>query len=196
MTVRFETAQDLFDAFPSLENDVEAAPTGEDVLGYLRRLATSATPEDAITFTAYLLRRRDAVYWGCVALARLDLADEGSRTLATARTWVRAPSDGAQRAALEAAQAGDPTLEATWLAYAAGWSGGNISAPGDPPMVPPQYLTARAVRAALLIGIARPPIKARRAGLDACLAEGWRIIECDEPDYAAFGAPGVARDST
>lgn len=186
MTVRFETAEDLFEAFPNLSDDMEASPSTQETRTYLRGLSDSATPEDAITFIAYLLRRRDAVYWGCKALARLDLVDAGSRGLHAARDWVVTPTEAAQRNALEAAQTGDPALEGTWLAYAAGWSGGNISAPGDPPMVPPQHLTARAVRAALLIAIARPPMKARRASLETCLEVGWAVLEDDEIDYAGI----------
>ena len=50
--------------------------------------------------------------------------------------------------------AGQP---ATWMALAAGWSGGSIVAPDLGPVPAPPHQTARAVRAGLMIAMAQIP---------------------------------------
>ena len=60
---RFTSAQEVFDAFPSTERDISAAPTHEPPLVYLQRLRRSETPEDAVSFLAYALGRRGEAGW-------------------------------------------------------------------------------------------------------------------------------------
>ena len=61
--IRFTSARNVFEAFPDLGR-VVAAPAGDPApLDYARELMASPTPTDSIAFIAYLLPRREAVWW-------------------------------------------------------------------------------------------------------------------------------------
>jgi hypothetical protein len=173
---RFTTARDVFDAFPAAHDDIEAEPTDDPPLVFLRGLVASPTPENGVTFCAYLLPRREAVWWACQCVRALNAirGEAEEAALEAAEAWVREPEEGLRRAALELGGSGDQSAPSTWLAYAAAWSGGSMTT-GDPPVPAPPHLTAKAVRAAVLMALARVPVKQRRESLGACLKEGMRL---------------------
>ena len=117
--VRFASAHNVFDSFADLKH--AAAQPKKDVgpLDHARALLTSPRPSDAIVFMAYLLPRREAVWWAlqCVrAMLGVSAEDEALRA---AENWVRTPDENNRSAALVAANAGDPSVPTTWLAFAA-----------------------------------------------------------------------------
>jgi hypothetical protein len=61
--IRFATARNVFEAFPELGRVL--APPADDPapLDYTRAALSSPRPTDAIIFLAYLLPRREAVWW-------------------------------------------------------------------------------------------------------------------------------------
>lgn len=179
--LRFATARDVLEAFPTLAEDMLAAPAEREPLAFLGELADGETPEDAVSFCAYMLPRRDAVWWACrsvraLAPPREPIEDEA---LAAAEAWVRAPSEESRVHALNVGNAADPTRATTWAAFAAAWSGGNLSV-GDHAGAPaPPYLTAKAARACLLIMLARVSATERRARLRSCIEGGIRLAVAD-----------------
>ncbi len=58
--LRFFTAREVFEAFPGAAGDMAGTPRDdtETPLDFLARLLASPTPEDAVSFCAYLLGRR------------------------------------------------------------------------------------------------------------------------------------------
>ncbi len=92
------------------------------------------------------------------------------------RAWVREPTEYRRRTALSAGLGGNHAFAGTWLSLAAGGSGGTfmIDGQGGPPV--PRDMTAKAVRAATLISLARLPIDDRAAKLVAC------VDICRNPD--------------
>jgi hypothetical protein len=174
--LRFATARDVFEAFPSAARDLRAAPTGEPPLAFARSLAQGPTPEDALGFCAYLLPRREAVWWSCQCVRCLtpQPAENELKGLQAAEAWVKAPQDEVRRAALEVGMAGDRNAAATWCALAAGWSGGTMPAAGHPVPVPP-HLTAKAVRIAVLTALARVSAGDRAARIGECLEGAVRL---------------------
>ena len=175
MRVRFQTAQDVALAFPTLADDLAAVPDGTECLAFMKQLLASETPEDSIAFFAYFAPRREAVWWCCRCLAALDEAAEEGPALAAARAWVLDPEEEQRLAALSEAEAGPADAAQTWAAFAAGWSGGNIAPPGNPPVSAAPPLTAKAVRAALLVAVASAPFADRRARLERCVEEALRV---------------------
>jgi hypothetical protein len=177
--LRFATAQELFDAFPTALEDIGAAPSDRPSLDYLRDLVSSPTPEDAITFCAYLLPRRAAVWWGHQCLSHLPdlLTPQDHELLQVVEGWVREPEEDQRYAALDAGMAAPAKTPGAWLALGAGWSGGSMAPPGMAPVPPPPFLTARAVNAGVLGGLARVAIKQRAAILSACVTMGVRLTE-------------------
>jgi uncharacterized protein DUF6931 len=175
--LRFATAREVFDSFPSATDDIRAEPTDQSPLVFARALADGPTPEDAIGFCAYLLPRREAVWWACQCLRSLSptLTPAEASFIEAAEAWVREPEDHRRRAALNVGLAGNRNGAATWVALAAGWSGGTMMA-GENAVPCPPHLTAKAVRVAVLTGLARISAGDRAGRIRACLEGAVRLL--------------------
>jgi hypothetical protein len=150
-SVRFATTADLFSSFPTAATEVGEEGSAEDSLRFVRRCAAAEGWDAAIAYCAYLLPRRDAVWWACVCLAKIEtLSPTERQCVDLARDWALRPEESKRRRALERGLESSPKLSATWVALAAGWSGGSIAPTDAPPMPPSASATAQAVRVALL----------------------------------------------
>lgn len=169
--LRFSSAREVFEAFPTLGDDLTSGPTADSPLQYLQILRESGTPEDGVAFSAYVLNRRDTVWWACQCLRLLIPGIEtGDPALRAAEAWVYAPDEDKRLAALRLGIEEDRQRPATWLSLAAGWSGGNIAPPGVAGIVPsPPHYTARAARIAVLSALAFVPARERADKLGLCL---------------------------
>jgi hypothetical protein len=177
--VRFATAQALFETFPELSKKISARPSEQFPLKFLQTLMAAGKIEDAVTFCAYLLPRREAVWWAC-RCARTPLgkiAEERATALLAAEAWVKEPDDERRQAALELGTSGDCDDPLTWVALAAGWSGGFLVSGPQRSIPMPQYMTARAARTAILISALSVNRDQRPAYLQACVADGTRLAE-------------------
>jgi hypothetical protein len=175
--LRFNTARDLFEAFPAALDDMAARPSGRPSLEFVRELAVSPTPEDAITFTAYLLASREAVWWGhqCLSMLADHLAETDQQLMALAEDWVRQPDEERRNHALEQGMAAPTKTPGVWIALAAGWSGGSMAGPDVPAVAPPPYLTAKAVNAGVLSVLARVDRTRRAKTLGTFVDMGIRL---------------------
>jgi hypothetical protein len=176
--LRFSTAREVFETFPSVHEAVKTPPTVEHPLAFLARLAKGPAATEAIGFCAFLLPRREAVWWALQAVRAMQppgtLPDPA---LASAEAWVRDPSDKARFEALSAAQTGDRAQPGTWVAWAAGYSGGSMVATHAVPC--PPELTAKMARIAVLTALARVPARERDAALRNCVEACIRLIDDD-----------------
>ena len=165
--LHFATARDLFEEFESARKQIKARPDGEAPLEFLSILASSPTPEEAITFCAYLLPRRKTVWWGHQCVKGLDhlLADQDRHMLMLAERWVREPEETQRYQALEGGMSCPDKTPGVWIALGAGWSGGSMAAPDRPRVPPPAYLTPRAVNVGILGVLARVDGRHRAATL-------------------------------
>lgn len=179
--LRFSSARDVFDAFPTAHDDIEAKPTDQPPLAFLQALMGSDTPEDAVAFCAYVLPRREAVWWAsrCVRQLSSSRSPAEEKALAAAEDWVREPEEERRRAALDIGSDGDRSAPTTWVSLAAAWSGGSMTPIDMPPVPCPPHLTAKAVRAAVLTALARIPVKERAQRLNLCLQDAVRIAAED-----------------
>jgi hypothetical protein len=178
--VRFATARSLFEAFPELSKKSSVAPTDEGSIAFLRRLSADKMLEDAVTFCAHLLPRREAVWWGCLSTRAFHHGDTmPGRTegLLKAEAWVHEPTDQNRRAALEFGTAGDSSDPLNWLALGAGWSGGMLVSNPKTSVPVPQYMTARAVRTAILLGARQIRPAERSVRIQASIADGIKLAE-------------------
>ena len=188
--VRFATAREVFEAFPTVIDDVSSRPTDDPPLEYLRRLADGPTPEDAIAFCAYVLPRREAVWWACRCLRALapSFTTAEAAALQAAEDWVTEPEDERRVAAMSVGMKNDRKVPATWAALAAAWSGGSMIDDGEYPVPAPPHLTAKAARVAVLGALARVSARDRARQLNACLDIGFGLVgESLTPDI-----PGTA----
>jgi hypothetical protein len=175
--LRFTAAQEVFEAFPTARVDIKAKPSEQAPIAYLRALVSSPTPDDAIAFCAYLLPRREAVWWASQSVRALlgNPTEDDETALAAAEEWVRKPEEDKRREVLEIGLAADQRAASTWVALAAGWSGGAmiLSDYGGPP-APPQ-LTAQAAVTAVKLAVGRDPNRVRL--IAQCVERGASIAE-------------------
>lgn len=179
--LRFFTAREVFEAFPGAASDMAVVPKddSEAPLDFLTRVLGGPTPEDAISFCAYLLGRREAVWWACHShrLFGPPVDRDDEKALLVAETWVREPEEHRRRAALNIGLTGNHAMAGTWLSLAAGGAGGTFIIDGKAgPPVPPD-MTAKSVRAAVLISLARLPIRERAAQIPACIDVCRRLAQ-------------------
>lgn len=175
---RFSTARDLFAAFPTAGQDISAPPADEPPLVFLERLRHSATPEDAISLLAYALGRREAVWWAAQSvrlLARIAPGQEDA-PLQAAEAWVRDPDDLGRRDALRLGMSGNHRLATTWVALAAGWSGGNIGPHAQAVVPATPEMTPKAVRTAILVALATVSARDRGLRLQASVDIGMPLM--------------------
>jgi hypothetical protein len=177
--LRFSTAKDVFEAYPTAGEDITAGPSDMPVIDYARALAASATPENAITFCAYMLRTRVAVWWGhqCLNALPETLSQQDRELLDLAEAWVREPADETRNAALAAGMEAPTKTPAAWVALAAGWSGGSMLPPDATPVPPPSHLTPKAVNAAVLSVLARVPAAQRAQTLRRFVEMGLQLAD-------------------
>ena len=176
--IRFATVRSLFESFPEALQNIGAEPTDEPPIAFLDRLAAEGKPDHAMTMCAYLLPRREAVWWGCASVRTLlaDKLPDDIAALLAAEAWVLQPTEENRQAALAIGDGAASNEPLTWLALAAGWSSGTFA---PTPLPIPAYMTGRGIRIALLISgrIARGDERTRR--LQACLAEGVRLAKSE-----------------
>ena len=177
--VRFATARALFETFPPSVTKLTVGPTDDAPVAFLRNLSSQEKFEDAVTFCAYLLPRRETVWWACgCAKAFLDeIAPGRAAGLVAAEAWVREPSEERRLKALEVGTAGDSNDELTWLALAAGWAGGSLNPDPRAPVPVPQYMTPRAARIAILLSARQLKLTERTARMRIRIEEGIKLAE-------------------
>jgi hypothetical protein len=193
--LRFETVRDLCDAFPSAQDELRIEATDEPSLGFLAELSRQVPVDKAVGFCAYLLPRREAVWWGCNSVRSLTppITVDERAPLQAAEEWVKDPEEERRLNALQIGRESNYRVATTWLALAAGWAGrtmpmgmfAEFAALAQPkengewiPISPDQ--TAKAVRTAILIAAAKVDPKSRTELLLNCVREGARLAE-DEP---------------
>jgi hypothetical protein len=175
---RFATVQDLYEAFPTARDDVGVDAGEEPALAFLEMLTSMQVWDAAISFCAYLLRRREAVWWGSQSLrGMIQLTPYESNLLDIAEDWVHNPDEEHRWTALECARRADTLLPATWITLAAGWSGGSIIRPQHGRILPSPQQTARAVRAGLMIALTRAPSEQIDNVMRQCTAHGIRLAQ-------------------
>jgi len=183
--IRFTSALSVFEAFPDL-GYVAARPANDvDPLAHARALSTSSRPGDAILFISHLLPRREAVWWAiqCVRALAPEDADEA---LGAAETWVRTPEDDNRRAALRIANDSDRRKPTTWLAFAAGWSGGSLLAKDQKPVLAPPAACAMAANTAIMLAVAAGDPRAVLERISACADAGVRFADGGEPTVSGL----------
>jgi len=175
-SLRFEQVRDVIEAFPSVAYELDIEPSDEGSLDFLNSLVGEEL-DKAVGFCAYLLPRREAVWWGCRSVRKFVLKPtlderEGIRL---AEDWVREPEEERRLAALELGMRYSAKLATTHLALAAGWSGRSFSVAGGDPIPIQPHSTARAVRAAILIAACRARQAERPGLMRDCVEDGIKI---------------------
>ncbi|MBV8107530.1 MAG: hypothetical protein JO223_23495 [Hyphomicrobiales bacterium] len=189
--IRFTAAGAVFEAFPDLALATEPPPDETGVLEHARALLASPRSSEAIIFLAHLLPRREAVWWAINCVRAMPGGAGEDDALRAADAWVRDPEEDNRRAALAVAEAANPRLATTWLAFAAGWSGGSLSAPDSEPARPPPAACAMAANTAVMLAATRGDPAGVGRRIVACGEAGVRFAEGGS---ATVDGPGSRAD--
>lgn len=155
--LRFATAGDLFDSFPTAATDIGVTEPREfRSTDFLRFLTGRGDFRAALSFCAYLLARREAVWWGCQAVRESgDLCGDEKAMIEAAESWVRTPEEDRRRYALDLAQGSDTDLAGRWICLGAGWAGGSIPVDAQRSVPVAPQSTAQAVRVGMILAAGR-----------------------------------------
>lgn len=174
---RFPTMRDLYDEFPTLMNSAKLVPGNDEPVAFVRRMADEGKLREAVAICAFLLRRREAVWWACQCLrSKPGLAGPDDQAILAAEHWARAPSEEARDIAAKWGVAGDQADPTTWAAHAAGYSGGSVGTGVDGPIRVPPHLTAESARVALLLCETRLPMQEIPEFQHECIDAALRLL--------------------
>ncbi len=179
--IRFTSARSVFEAFPDLSYVATRPASDIDPLNHARALLGSPRPSDAVLFISHLLPRREAVWWAAQCVRALIGVGATDEALGAAEVWVRTPEDDNRRAALGIANNSDRRKPTTWLAFAAGWSGGSILPADQKPLPPPSGACAMAANTAIMLAVAAGDPRAVVDRIGACAEAGVRFASGGEP---------------
>ena len=150
--IRFTTAAQVAEAYPEMADEFGDAPEDLHPLGYVQQLVEADNTTPALMFTALSLPKRDAVWWGCLALrgmgSRDPLTAEG---LHFAEAWVRNPEEQERRAAGEFAQENYFEGAGPWIAFAAFTTSGSMAPAGLQAVPPSAEVCGKSVAMAILL---------------------------------------------
>ncbi len=161
-SLRYETPVDIYAALPQLAELTQHRPRNdEDVLAYLRRLRSSTTPEESVTYTAFSAVPQMAIWWAYECLQAMpDYLDNSDRLLmGEIANWIKVPSTATRHSIMKEALWAPARSPAVLLGLAVGWSGGSV-APNDP-LSAPVYRTPMAINTAVLSSLARSDMTRR-----------------------------------
>jgi len=171
------TAAELVTPLPLSEPALALLTPELTVRQYLDALIAVPLRLDAMRVLALALPKAEAVWWGALCV-HLGLPEpwkhSAEKAVASAETWVKAPTDENRRAcALTAETAGWDTA-AGCLAGSAWLSGGSLSPPKLPPVSPRDDLTGQMLASVLLLASVHAP-KTADATQDRFIALGLQV---------------------
>jgi hypothetical protein len=133
-------------------------------LDFVDLLMQKALFPDAVRFIAHALPKREAVWWAWVCARRSAGENPQPKikaALAATEKWIAQPDESNRRLAMAAAEKAELSTAAGCAGLAAFFSGGSIAPPNAAAVPPGEFLTAKAVSAAVIFAaVAREPEKA------------------------------------
>lgn len=165
------------------EAQPEAGITPRDHFVAVRQ---SGDRDDAIAFLGQALPRFEALAWACAILeaeaGHDPLRPRDRHALDVALRWLGDPSDDRRRAARDAAEAASERAPERLLGLAVFCSGGSISTPDLPPVLPPAEVAGRLAATAVALAAYRSanPVAVLDRALDLgdkMASQGTRAIK-------------------
>ena len=117
-------------------------------------LLAESLNDDAITFLAYALPRREALWWGLRCVKEVtppQPKQEIAAALEAAGAWIDSPDEERRRASMTAAEAATYGTPAGCIALAVFFSEGSMSPPDCPAVPVGEWFCARTVAAAVIL---------------------------------------------
>jgi hypothetical protein len=147
-------------------DDPRMAAAVQKPAAFVILLAREGDPADAVEFLARWLPPRQRIWWGCLVLWYLYRHEPPAAveaTLAALVRWVEEPTDENRRAVRAAGDVLGSAHPAGALALAAFWSGGSMSAPHLPEVLPPPDLSPQAMTSTIRLAVHSQPLDRSQA---------------------------------
>lgn len=160
--LRNASSTQLYVAIPELGKLTMARPrSGEAPLNYFNRLRISATPEEAVTLTAFAPQPQMAIWWAHESLRLMPgaLTGDDAKLLEQIGRWVGAPNARLRHWIMRRALWAEKRSATVLLGLATGWSGGAL-APNDPESAP-LHRCPSAINTSVLATLAKAPTAQR-----------------------------------
>jgi hypothetical protein len=172
--IRFTTAAQVVEAFPAAAGDLGDVPENVSPTDHLVRLAGAENPNAAIIFAALALPKREAVWWGCIALRGMGsmmggLDDRAREGLRLAEAWVRNPEEDERRAAGRYAESQYFEGAGAWIAFAAFTTSGSLAPAGLQAVPPSPEISGKCVAMAVMQATNAPDARRRLENLRVAL---------------------------
>lgn len=154
------TAKSVVDRFQIADQLAQAPGDDESTADFAIRLANGEEPNHCVTFMAYALEKRTAVWWltQCIEQVESILDDHDRLMLQLAEKWVQDPSDANRRQAMAHAEKLEMSTPSCWAGVGAFWSGGSMAPPDAPVVEPKDNLAGKAISGgAILASVFRKP---------------------------------------
>jgi hypothetical protein len=177
MNTRYNAPATLYADMPQVSRLTQHRPReAEDHVSFLLRLRGSTTPEEAVTFTAFAVVPKMAIWWGyeCLRLAGDDITQDERRMMELVAQWTQYPGDENRFQAMQMGLFARVRSPAQSLCLAVGWSGGPI-APNDPAPVA-AHRTPRAISTAVLGSLAKADLTQRPVRLARFINEAAQLF--------------------
>jgi hypothetical protein len=165
---------------------------------FVAALVAAELLEDAVRATAFLLPRREAVWWAarCVRSVPAAVADpKSAAALSAAEAWAGEPTDANRRSAFAAAEIAGVGTPAGAVGAAVFFAEGSLAPPKQPTVPPPPHLTPTTVANAVLLAavVSEPERAAERRRQFVALGEGVSAgsDRWPEPRPKVGPAPGM-----
>ena len=155
--VRWTEARQVV-ALMGIEEEAQPAP-GITPQAHFAAVRDGGDRDDALAFLGQALPRFEALAWACTILeeeaGRHPLPARDRRALDVALRWLGDPSDDRRRAARDAAEDARERAPERMLGMAVFCSGGSISLPDLPPVLPPAEVAGRLAATAISLAAYR-----------------------------------------
>jgi hypothetical protein len=116
----------------------------------------------------------------------LTVGSDADEALRAAETWVRTPEDDKRWAALQIANDSDRRKPTTWLAFAAGWSGGSLLPADQKPVPVPPGACAMAANTAIMMAVGAGDPRFVLGRILACAESGVRFAGGGDPTVSGL----------
>lgn len=150
--IRYTTAAQVAEAYPEMAEEFGEAPADLHPLEYVNQLVEAESTMQALMFTGLSLPKRDAVWWGCLALRGMGgndpLTAEGLRL---AEAWCRHPEEDERRAAGAFAEENYFEGAGPWIAFAAFTTSGSMAPAGLQAVPPAAEVCGKSVAMAIML---------------------------------------------
>ena len=157
LKIPHQHAQDILSLYEASDEITALAEQYQTPAAVIEKAIEAELFADTALFLAHALPVREAIWWACCcASQRNDWNEDEANAIRSARAWVHEPDETARRFAEDMAKKADLQTGAGWVAQAAFWSGGSMTAPSEPLVQPPEYLYSQAVAGAVNLIAALP----------------------------------------